>query len=171
MKHRAYTLVEVLVVVMITALITVGLALSLSNGRGHAQFKQYQSDITNIIQQARTLSLANILITVSGVDYETDYYELAFAEDSVTLTAYGDSGAVSSEIDSVTFEESYGIALDAAQTIYYLPPYGEVCFTYSSGCDYTTDTDTSKDLVLARENSDQSVTFTVSIYSGYPEVN
>jgi prepilin-type N-terminal cleavage/methylation domain-containing protein len=175
MKHRAFTLVEIVIVIMIVAIISVALALSFTESKKHAEFKQVKADVTNIIQQARSLSLANILIDGSGSNqFETDYYLLDFQVDSLTLTAYGTDShdhPIDSEIDSLEFTSSTGIELDAAVDVYYVPPYGEVCFSYASGCDYDADTDTSKELNLTRDGSDQSASITISIYSGYPEID
>lgn len=166
MKHRAFTLIEIIIVIMVVAILSTGLALSFSNGRGQAAFKDAQYQITNIIQEARALSLSNVLIEDTGV--EADYYLLDITASELTLTAYGmgESAAVEHEIQSVTLSD--GVEIDSGLQVYYIPPYGDLCFTYAGICNYTT---TESSFTLIRENSDQTATFTLSIYSGYPEIN
>lgn len=174
MKHHAYTLPEIIIVVLVTSIISLALAVSFSNAKKQAEFKQDQADIVNIIQEARTLSLANIIVEGSVNDFATEYYLLEFTTDGVELTAHATNGFgydVSSDVSSVSLNSDLGIGLNTTQKVYYVPPYGEVCFAYSSGCDYTSDTDTQKELVLERDGSNQESTITISIYSGYPEVD
>lgn len=175
MKHRAFTLIEILIVIMIAGVVSVGLALSFTNGKAQADFKQAQSDITNLLQEARALSLANILIEDGGDSFETDYYHLDINTTTLTLTAYGadDSGAeVSSEINSVELNFPTEMEIDDTYDIYYIPPYGEVCFSYSGGCVYTSQ---PTEQTFRMERNDDGVTqevdFTLSIYSAYPEVD
>lgn len=173
MKHRAFTLVEIVVVVLVVGIVTAGLALSLNNGRAQAEFKNAEYQVTNLLQEARSLSLANILIEDESGDFETDYYHLSVTRPRMILTAYGtnDSGsAVSQEIDTVELSMDHELSFDGVYDIYYVPPYGELCFSYSGGCVFTGQpTELSFD--LTREEVGQTRTFTISIYSGYPEID
>jgi len=174
MKHRAFTLVEILIVIMITGIVSVGLAISFSGGRDQAAFKEAQSDITNIIQEARALSLANILIEGRANDFETDYYHLAVATDGITLTAYGVDAhdvVIDTEVNSIEIDSEANLEISEALDIYYVPPYGEICFSYSGGCVFTSQPTEESFSLLRDGGASQEVTFTLSIYSGYPEVN
>jgi len=169
MKHRsAFTLIEILIVIIITAVLTVGLAVSFSGGKALADFKADKAELTSLIQLARNSSLSSVLI---DDEYETDHYLLELSSSAASLTAYGEDTANYVELDSMEFNTDYEITLDDSLSVYYIPPYGEVCFTYTGGaCDYSDGT-TSETRILEREDSDQTATFTITIYSGYPEVD
>jgi len=172
MKHRsAFTLIEILIVIIITAVLTVGLAVSFSGGKALADFKADKAELTSLIQLARNSSLSSVLI---DDEYETDHYLLELSSSAASLTAVGyesDGTEHTVELESMTFNTDHNIELDDSLTVYYIPPYGEVCFTYTGGaCDYSDGT-TSETRILEREDSDQTATFTITIYSGYPEVD
>ncbi len=173
MKRPAFTLIEILIVISLLGIISLGLALSFQYGRSRAEFKKAEYQLTNIIQRARELSLSNILITDYAQDFETDYYQLQIREDGATLTAYGTSPAGELkpyEIEIINLNSDYGLSIDSALNIYYIPPYGEICFTINSAnCDYS-DGVTEKSFILSGQDSIQEKTFRLSIYSAYPEV-
>ena len=165
--RRAFTLIEIVIVIGITAVIAVTLVLTFKDTRVKATFDDYESQITNIIQQARTLSLSNILIVDSntGTEEETDYYALVFTKpSSITLTAYG-ADVTTEAVDSITLEDGYTI--NKTFTVYYHPPYGEVCF--NTDCDSFTPKIVKLQSTAA--DTDYSTTFTISAHGGYPEVD
>ena len=136
------------------------MAFSFSGARDRSNLSDQKTQILNIIQEARGLSLSSLL-TEGEV---TDYYELSVAENGVSLLAKTHEGE-RTEISSVDLKE--GFQIQGERDIYYIPPYGDVCIEDIPPCDGT-NTETSFTLTSLEGNGE--VTFTITKYGGYPEV-
>ena len=92
----AFTLVEILIVIMMIGIFSTGFAISYSN----SQKVTFESDKERFFHysKARNLSLTNLMVN----DKQADYYYLEAGTASITLTGY-DIDAGTSEIDSLTF--------------------------------------------------------------------
>lgn len=159
---KAFTLLELLIVIVILALLSLLMAFSFNGIRNSVKFDNAKNDLVNIIQKARSLSLSNILINDTT---PTDFYLLTLAPSGATVKAYGinSSGVeVNDTLETLTFET--GITLGGTQKVYYFPPYGDVCF--SAAC---SETDTSKSLTFSSEK--ESVTITIEKSGGYVNIN
>jgi prepilin-type N-terminal cleavage/methylation domain-containing protein len=162
--QKAFSLVEILIVMTILVVISTSLALSFGDSKQKVVFNDYEQQIVNMMQQARGLSLANILV---AEDEETDYYQLSFARTGLTLTALGvgdDAGSdpTEEEINSLNFSEGYNF--DLAFDIYYFPPFGDICF--SSDC---SDGESLQRFTFSLDESDFSTEYIFNIQGGYPE--
>jgi prepilin-type N-terminal cleavage/methylation domain-containing protein len=175
-SQPAFTLIEVTIVVVIMAVLTVALALSFTGARTRATFTDQQLQVVNIIQKARGLSLSNSLDSRDNV---IDYYRLYVDSLAPTITLSSitttDAGLeVEQEVDSVELEEGFQIIIldedgdpsgDWDFAACYIPPYGEIQFGF--GC---SDRDTEMSFALSNSTIDREVTITISVHGGYPEV-
>ena len=163
-RQSAFTLYEIIIVIMMIAVVSVGLAISFGGTKTKVEFEAYETEIVNIMQVARGKSLANTLV---GEDEETDYYLLDVNTDGMSLTAYGvdygESGAADPiEISSFTLEDGYEINREFE--VYYFPPYGELCFEVDcSG------TSSSKQFRIDSPNSEYFTRYLLNLHGGYPE--
>lgn len=161
MPKKAFTLIELLIVITIMAILTVGLVFSFGRATLKAKFDDQKLEITSIAEEARGKSLSNILLK-SGE--EANYYSLVIGELSAILTAHGDTGT--EVIDGFDFEEGFSAE---AITAYYFPPYGEVCFELDENS-VCIDGDTEKTTVLEDSTGIYSALITLDAYSGYVSI-
>ena len=154
-KNPAFTLIEFLITLTIIALLSTVMVISFGGTRTRAEFKRYENQVTNIIQEARNLGFSNIY--TDGV--AVDYYELGVQPDEITLRGYEDG--VSTVIDQVVLPDNYSI--DSSIDITYTPPNGEVSFADGS---------TSQTFHLLNNEANLSTTFVITVFGGgYPEVD
>ena len=159
-RAKAFTLMELLIVIVILAVLSVLLGTSYIKMASAARFNNAKTDIVNMIQKARSLSLSNILIN----DTEpTDYYVLTLEVGEVSIEAYASDGT-SETITSLPLDSSF--SFDTSLSVLYVPPYGDVCFD-NIAC---ASTDTTRDLILT-DTYGHTATFTIDVNGGYVEVN
>ncbi len=162
LRAKAFTLVELLIVIVILAVLCVLLATSYIKLASAARFNNAKTDIVNMIQKARSLALSNILIN-DDPDYPTEYYVLTLEADEVTIDAYASDGTHES-LETLTLDSSFRFS--SPIEAYYFPPYGAVCFNGET----CADTSTSKTTTLTDTYS-HTATFTIDVNGGYVEVN
>lgn len=148
---------------MIVAILSISLAFSFSGARDRSNFADQKTEIINLIQEARGLSLASIQVD-DATPWVPDYYAVETAEDSIEINAYTYDDSNESTIETLTLID--GFSLDVV-TFYYIPPYGETCIE-EPPCESGGETEQS--FVLYSPDETQQSQFTVSIYGGYPEV-
>ena len=155
-KVRAFTLIEVFIIVFIISIVTVSMALGFGETRDRAEFKDIETELISLMQNARNLGFSSLY--TDGV--AVDYYELSFATYSATLTGYDTSEGTSTVIDSIDLAGDYRI--NSTFTITYTPPDGEISISDGSS---------SKDFTIYKENSPLYTIIRVSVFGGgYPEI-
>jgi len=159
LRAKAFTLIELLMVIVLVAVLSVLLVTSFVSLSSNARFNNAKTQIVSMIEKARSLSLSNILIN----DTEpTDYYKLTLTGGTVTIDAYGSTSNESIATLSLDTDFSFTSTLD----VYYFPPYGDVCFDASC-----TDPSTTAAVVLSNADSTKTATFTFDVNGGYVNVN
>ncbi len=152
----AFTLVEIVIVIMMIGIFSTGFAISYSNSQKKVTFESDKEKVLSIIQKARNLSLTNLMVNDTQADYY--YLEVTGANltgTGLTLTGY-DIDGVSSLIDSVTF--SSGIYTNLFLKVKYYPPYGTV--TFDSGI---------HGLILMDGTGNNASTITISEFGGFAD--
>lgn len=120
-RTRAFSLIELLIVITILAILSTLFVLSYNSIRLQTRFNAQKNEIVRLVEEARSLSLSSIFVN----DAEpTNYYLLTLSPSSVSIEAFGDTG--SETIDSIPIESD--MSLDTTLEVFYLPPYGDVCF-------------------------------------------
>ena len=157
--HRAFTLIEMMIVTVIVAILALGLLFAFQGTKDKADFSNQQTQVVNLIQEARGLSLSNLMVG----DEIAQYYLLSVQRGSVTLSSVAESGTLL-EVGMVTFEGDVSVPRGTTFDTYYFPPYGDVCF--SEDCAATDPTEDTFTLTDGVNESD----ITITIYGGYPEV-
>ena len=164
----AFNLIELLITTTVVAILATVAAFSFSGAKNGATFNDQKTKVVDMLQQARSYSLSNVLVD-SGTGEATDYYRLDIGENTLTLTAVGTSGTISAtELDSIELLDGYRIEFSSGAPdleIYYFPPYGEICFSASNCSDSTTE----KSFVLSGPD-EREATITLNVFAGYPEV-
>ena len=158
--RRAFTFIELTIVIFILAILSLSLALAYQRIQAKIQFDAHISRVTSLFQKARTLSLSTLM--VSDTD-PTQYYLLHLSEGGMLLDAYGTSGTPKN-IETYTFDE--GLTFMGTLDVYYYPPYGDVCI--GSSCPDDSAAQTS--LLFIDETSAYTATFSISEAGGYVEV-
>ena len=139
MSHKrsnkpAFTLIEAVVVMLITAMVTVAMASRLVGASQRANFKKHETRLMDIVQQARGLSLTNRLVSLNnGRQFRADYYQVEFHTDQVVLKAVftkPDGQKENDKLDEFTFDDDIRIFTETGSIVYvyYYPPDGKVCF-------------------------------------------
>lgn len=153
-KTPAFTLVEFLITITVVALLTTAMRISFGASRVSAEFKQVQTEIVSLLQEARNLGFSNLY--TDGISI--DYYEVGVQPDVITLRGYEDG--TSTVIREIVLPDNYSI--DSSFDITYTPPDGEISFGDGS---------TSQTFELLNNEAGLSATFVISIFGGgYPEV-
>lgn len=159
LRAPAFTMIELLIAIIIIAVLSVAIAVNLSRGALKAKFDDQVLQVTHIIEQARSYSLNNYLINDTD---PVEYYLLTVAPTGLTLEAYGASSPAT--LEEVTLEDGFVISITTDDTIYYVPPYGQIYIeSETSGT-------TELPFVISDENGTYNTIVTVNIYGGYPEV-
>ena len=158
----AFTLIEMMIAIIIIALLTIAMAFSFSGARDRSNLSDQKTQILNIIQEARGLSLSSLLTENGDV---ADYYELEIAEGDINLKAKAYQGG-DILINRMDLEEEFEFE-PFDFSIYYIPPYGEVCIDDIPPCDGST---SEVSFTLQTEDGAQQAVFTITKYGGYPEV-
>jgi type II secretory pathway pseudopilin PulG len=161
-RHAAFTLGELMIAIMIIAILSISMVVNFSRSEQKAIFDDYRAQILAVMQQARGLSLSNILVEESTRE-ETDYYVLELKTDGITLTAWGVDG---SDVDIVDFDFEEGYEFTTDTYIYYFPPFGDICFTNDPTCSGGT---TGKTFTFQSTDGNYSQRYAFTIYGGYPE--
>lgn len=160
LRAKAFTLIELLMVIVLVAVLSVLLVTSFVSLSSNARFNNTKTQIVSMIEKARSLSLSNILIN----DTEpTDYYKLSLIDGMVTIDAHGPTLSESIATLSLDIDFSFTTTLD----VYYFPPYGDVCFN-ASDC---SDLSTSAEVVLSNADASKTATFIFDVNGGYVNVN
>lgn len=155
-KSRAFTLIEVFIIVLIVSIVTVSMALGFGENRDRAEFKSYETELISLMQEARNLGFSNL--SVDGVNI--DYYVLSFETSAVTLTGFDESAATSTVVNSIELSADYRI--NSTFDITYTPPDADISISDGSS---------SKDFTIYKENSPLYTIIRVSVFGGgYPEI-
>lgn len=160
--HAAFTLIEVTIVVIIMAILSVSLALAYQEIQLKVRFDAHVNRITGIFQEARSSSLSNRMI--DGTD-PTAYYELSLDTTSITLTAYANDPSVNEILDTYAFDSDITLS-SSANDIYYFPPTGEVCIS-TPDCDSG---DPDLRFILGNSDSTRFTQFDLTTVGGYVDV-
>ncbi len=161
-KRPAFTFIELLIVIIIMAILSVALAISYQRVQLKVRYDAHVNAIVELFQRARSLSLSTLMID----DTEpVEFYYLAVGEGDVVLTAEG--GGLSEELDRFTFDND--IMIDTELEIYYFPPYGDICLG-ASGCNdpiFVGPPETENVTVLSDASGVYSTEFTITNVGGY----
>ncbi len=161
MKRPAFTFAETMIVISMTAILSVSLAFSMRNLRERAAFRDDQTKLVALLQKARSLALSNILVEGNT----TLFYRFHLESTGATLYATVDDAGTPTEtaLESLTFQDNVNTPNDVE--IFYFPPDGEICFNVD--CTWT-EAETS--FTLQTADSKYVTEFTVDIYGGFPDV-
>jgi Tfp pilus assembly protein FimT len=162
LRAKAFTLMELIIIIVILAVLSVLLGTSYIKLASAARFNNAKTDIVSMIQKARSLSLSNLLIN-DDPDYPTDYYLLTIGTSSVSIDAYASDDSTHENLKTLTLDSSFSFS--SPIEVYYSPPYGAVCFD-DPGC---TSTDTEQSTILT-DTYGHKATFTIDVNGGYVEV-
>ena len=165
-RHRpAFSFVELLVVMMILAILTVALAIAYQRIQLKVRYDANVSSITELFQRARTMSLSTVLIN----DTEpVEYYLLAVNNHDISLVAQGDT--LSETLD--TFEYDADMEMSDELEIYYFPPFGEVCLGVYLCRDssFTGTVETENTTTFSDRTGAYEAEFTITNTGGFVEV-
>ncbi len=158
-RLRAFTLIELMIVVMIMAILSVALMVTTQRGILKATFDDQVIEITGLIEKARGYALSNYLVN----DTEpAEYYRLRVQTGQMSLIAMGETD--SETLVTLTYEGDCSMSTNTS--VYYIPPNGDICF--NSSCSSST---TSKTFTFSSDDYDTYQTqFTITKYGGYPEL-
>lgn len=160
--RSAFTLIELTIVVIIMAILSVSLALAYQNIQLKVRFDAHVSRIISIFQEARSSSLSNRMI--DGTD-PTAYYELSLDTTSITLTAYANDTSINEVLDTYTFDSDISLS-SSVNDIYYFPPTGEVCIS-TPDCGSG---DSDLRFILSSSDSTRFTQFDLTTVGGYVDV-
>ena len=161
-RHAAFTFIEVIIVVIIMAILSISMAVAFQNVQLKVRFDKNVSRITELFQQARTLSLSTLMI--DGTD-PTYYYALNLGTSSVTLIAYAADTSVTQTLETFTYDSDMYLN-DLAIGIYYFPPSGEICIGAASCASGATEAE----ITFADRSGTYSTQFTITTAGGYVDV-
>ncbi|MBU0981733.1 prepilin-type N-terminal cleavage/methylation domain-containing protein [Patescibacteria group bacterium] len=154
----AFTLVELLIVITLLAIMSAGILVNFNAGQDKAKFKDHQTNIINMFQQARAYAMSNRTIN----DVEVEYYYVEINE--LAIYIYGkDVNGLLTEIKDFQFEGT--IYPDNEFFVYYFPPNAKACFN----ADCTSGVAT-KTFTLHSTNTDYTQTISIDRLSGFPEL-
>ena len=158
----AFTLIELLITIAIVAILSVGLAVNFRGSIQKAHFDDEVLGLVHILEQARSYSLTNFLIS----DTEpADYYLITVSEAGITLEAHG--ATLDATMESVTLSDDFSITdVTGSQYIYYFPPTGLICLE-SADC---TSTESEVSFTLVGADTTNSQVISLNKYGGAPEV-
>jgi type II secretory pathway pseudopilin PulG len=149
-------------VIVLVAVLSVLLVTSFVSLSSNARFNNTKTQIVNMIQKARSLSLSNILINDTD---PTDYYKLTLTGQTVTIDAYGTVPTNTESIGILNLDTDFSFA--STLDVYYFPPYGDVCFN-ASNC---SDSSSTAAVILSNADATKTATFTFDVNGGYVNVN
>lgn len=160
--HSGFTLIELTIVILIIAILSLGLLTQFKGATEKARFKAQAQNVLRIMQNARSMSLTRKLIADSPVEY----YKLDVTEDFVNLAAVAEDGSPE-QLEYYEFENGY--AMDSDFSAYFFSPSGSLCFTDElSSCDSA---GTEESVRFETETGALSATFTLNINGSYPELS
>lgn len=158
LRPLAFTLIELMLVIIIMAVLSMALLLTVQRGVLKATFDDQVVEITAMIEKARGYALSNYLVN----DTEpAQYYRLYIQTSKIRLIANGETD--SETLETLSYES--GFSMDSSTSVYYFPPNGDICF--NTGCTGST---TSKTFTFRDTNSTYQTQFTITKYGGYPEI-
>ena len=160
-KIRAFTLIELLIVMVLLAILASVSYTGIINARNHARLKSATDTVIGMIQTTRSYALSNMELDVGGVDCEAISYYVKFVGSTGVVNVYAvlDSDCGGEELlDTETIPEDIEMTLHGATTIYYYPPLAEVEFTGT--------------ITIELETIDEAFTKNIEVYpiSGFPEL-
>jgi prepilin-type N-terminal cleavage/methylation domain-containing protein len=169
-NSRAFTLIELLIVMTIMAFLSVALAVSFSGANQKAAFDDQKLQLINLIQTARSRAFSNML---SSSGEPTEYYVLLITPTFAQVEAhYSDTASDFAVLDKFTYASGYEasglVPGPELMKVYYTPPTGEVCF--GSLCPTTSDATTEKTVIFKNKAGTLSITITVDRYGGFADV-
>lgn len=127
-NHPAFTFIEMMIVVVIMAVLSMSIALAYQKIHLKMRYEANVTALTALFQQARSVSLSTILI--NGTE-PAAYYKLTVQRGYARLDAYAADETTSKLIERVDYDSGMNIST-AALFVYYFPPNGEVCLDNSS---------------------------------------
>lgn len=158
---RAFTLIELMLVIVILAISSAALLVNFRSASQKALFEDQLSNIVNVIEKARSYSLTNYLVN----DFEpAEYYLLTIADNSISIEAYADYGGTHETLEE--YDLPIGFETTAADDeIFYFPPYGQVCLTYSC----TMAGFTKYSFTVSSSDGSLTQTITITTHGGFAE--
>ena len=154
LKISGFTFMELMIVVTIIGLFSLGIGLGAGAFRESVEFNTYKNKITDLIQKARSYAL------VAG---ETEIFLVEIRENTVTLQSQNEEGQIEN-LESL--ELSNGFTLSPETLLYYFPPDGQLCF--SETC---LDTDPAQQsFFLSGREGTLEIEFKMDSFGGYPEL-
>ncbi len=155
-------MIELLIAIIIIAVLSIALAVSLSRGVLKAKFDDQVLQVVHVLEQARTYSLTNFLI----LDTEpADYYLISVTSAGVMLDAYGPT--LDYGLENVALADGFEIEdITGSEYAFYFPPDGEICFDTPDCASGITEIS----FTLVDSSGTYSSQITLNIYGGYPEV-
>lgn len=170
-QKNAFTLIELLLVILILSVMAgIGYS-SLSRARTNAIFKQAVNETVGIIQNARNKALTNPEMTDGTNVYTATAFYVTLDITTNTLSLYADFGGDPGEpLESVVLND--GVTLTVApedlEQISYEPPMGELTFVFP-----TADPPITVDeVIITLSMADGTLTKTITIdqFRGMPEI-
>ena len=161
-KHAAFTLIELTIVIIIMAILSVAMAVSCQKVQLKVRYDANVDAITELFQRARSMSLSTLMI--DGTD-PTYYYELYLDSGSITLTAYSTNSSVYETLDSFDYDAGMDIT-SLPIGMYYFPPSGEVCIGAASCASGAT----QASITFEDDTGTHSTSFTITTAGGYVDV-
>lgn len=165
-SRTAFTLIELVIVILILSVFFgIGYG-SLTRARTHAAFKQAVDETVGILQDARNKALSNPeIVTDDGNVYVATAFYVTIDETINTLSLYADIGEGHEELlEGVTLDGDVLISLSPSGTIIsYEPATGEITFSPSSP---------SGDVIITLRTADSAFTekITIDQFKGMPEI-
>lgn len=161
-SHRAFTLIELCVSILIVAILSVALVVNFGGASRKANFDDQVVQIVHLLEQARSYSLTNFLIN----DTEpVDYYLLTITSAGLSLDAYGPT--LDSALESVALDSNFSITvMTGYEYVFYFPPNGDICFA-TPDCDSSL---TEISFILVDDTGTYSQVISMNKYGGFPEL-
>ncbi len=158
-KRPAFTLIELMIVLVIIAIITTALVLSYQQLNLKVRYDTHVNNIVRIFQEARSRSLSTVLI--EGTE-PTEYYLLALNNYGIELIAYSEN--LEQVIEVYDFDED--IEISDEWEVYYFPPSGDLCFGSANCAGNTIELST----VLEDDSGSYSTRFRMELNGPHLEV-
>lgn len=165
---KAFTLTELLIVMMVIGLAAAFSISSLVGARRNAEFKQSVNTAVDFIQDARSQALSNREITLStGSTYVADAFYVTVDTITNTLSLYAhfqDTSVADELLESATLDEALTILMTPSdlEEIYYAAPGGELDLVFTAT--------SSVELMIDLSSGPSQQIITLDERSGVPEI-
>ncbi|MFA6023708.1 MAG: type II secretion system protein [Candidatus Gracilibacteria bacterium] len=158
---RAFTLIELSIVIVIFAIVSAAVAVSTSRGILKARFDGELANVTAMIEKARAYSLNQLVVQDSE---PAEYYLLTVNPTGLVLEAHGSTEE--EEVESLILPEDFSLTTMGSAAIFYFPPDGTICFE-NENC---TSALTEILIVLTENTGTYTQVIRMNAAGGYPEM-